>query len=135
MRPSSAGESSTCAERFWKLPVGLSWSRRLPFLIEKTCRHKSDAVRPSRSPRDRYDSAMAIVRSLTIDEHSRSRPHPTLVDCRWQQIEGSNGATLFQLSTYGSDDRESNPKVSQTIQMDREIAAKLVAELVRIFDL
>lgn len=78
---------------------------------------------------------MALVRSLTRDERSVSRPHPTEVDCRWQVISGPHGVALFQLSTYGSDNRESEPKVSQTIQFDRDIATQLVARLREAFDL
>lgn len=78
---------------------------------------------------------MALVRSLEQDDRSNSRPHPTEVDCRWQIISGPGGPVLFQLSTYGSDDRESEPKVSQTIQFDRETAAQLVARLRDAFDL
>lgn len=78
---------------------------------------------------------MALVRSLKHDDRSTSRPHPTEVDCRWQVINGPQGAALFQLSTYGSDSRESEPKVSQTIQLDRDMAAQLVARLRDTFDL
>lgn len=38
------------------------------------------------------------------------------------------------LSTYGSDTRASRPKVSQTIQMDRDIARQLVAVLKDAFN-
>ncbi|MGB7450244.1 MAG: hypothetical protein WA892_14105 [Ornithinimicrobium sp.] len=78
---------------------------------------------------------MALVRSLTRDDRSSGRPHPTEVDCRWQVINGRKGVALFQLSTYGSDGRASDPKVSQTIQLDRDMAAKLVARLCETFDL
>lgn len=77
---------------------------------------------------------MALIRSLTKDQGSTSRPHPTHVDCRWQVLESPTGSKLFQLSTYGSDERESEPKVSQTVQLDKEIAAQLVARLRETFD-
>lgn len=78
---------------------------------------------------------MAQVRSLKRDERSASKAHPTEVDCRWQVIRGPGGAVLFQLSTYGSDNRESEPKVSQTIQLNREIAVGLVTHLRETFGL
>jgi hypothetical protein len=78
---------------------------------------------------------MALVRSLQPDGRSVRKTHPTEVDARWQVISGGDGAVLFQLSTYGSDDRESEPKVSQTIQLNREIAAQLDAHLRETFDL
>jgi len=78
---------------------------------------------------------MALVRSIKRDDRSTSRPHPTEVDCRWQVITGPDGAALFQLSTYGSDGRESEPKVSQTIQLNRDMAAQLIARLQDTFGL
>ncbi|MBZ5737523.1 hypothetical protein [Nocardioides mangrovi] len=78
---------------------------------------------------------MALVRTIEREERAGSRVHPTEVDCRWQVVHGAEGVTLFQLSTYGSDDRQSEPKVSQTIQLDREIAALLIARLRETFDL
>lgn len=72
---------------------------------------------------------MARVRKLTREERSTARPHPTEVDCRWQVVRASSGPALFQLSTYGSDARVSEPKVSQTIQIDEAVARELVDNL------
>jgi hypothetical protein len=54
-----------------------------------------------------------------------SSPHPTEVECGYQAIL-TEGGPLLQLSTYGSDGRQSEKKVSQTIQLDRAGAAKLL---------
>jgi hypothetical protein len=78
---------------------------------------------------------MALVRTFTPDERSSSRPHPTRVDARWQVIRDRGGDALFQISTYGSDERESEPKVSQTIQINRIVAEELVRRLRETFDL
>lgn len=51
--------------------------------------------------------------------------HPTEVDCEVRQVLTAGGQTYLQLSTFGSANRVSEPKVSQTIQIDREIALKL----------
>lgn len=67
---------------------------------------------------------MARVRSIERVT-SQARPHPTLVDCGYQLVESSEGR-LLQLSTYGSDLRKSEPKVSQTLQFDREAARQLL---------
>lgn len=67
---------------------------------------------------------MARVTELFEDQR-HGRQHPTEVECGWQVISGPSGETLLQLSTYGSDQRQSEKKVSQTIQIDREIAAEL----------
>lgn len=61
-----------------------------------------------------------------------TRPHPTPVDCGYQAVNGPDG-TLLQLSTYGSDTRQSQPKVSQTIQVDRAAAVALLAILEETF--
>lgn len=59
----------------------------------------------------------------------RSQPHPTEVECGYQTVTVTGGA-LLQLSTYGSDDRHSEKKVSQTLQLDRQRAGELI-EIVR----
>lgn len=76
---------------------------------------------------------MARVRKLSEDTRASAKPHPTEVDCRWQIVKGAGGSILFQLSTYGSDDRVSEPKVSQTIQLDEKVARELVELLNRSF--
>lgn len=78
---------------------------------------------------------MALVRNLARDQRANSRPHPTEVDCLWQVVTGPEDATLLQLSTYGSDNRESEPKVSQTLQLDRVVAVQLVALLCETFEI
>lgn len=71
---------------------------------------------------------MARIRSLFRDVRT-SRPHPTEVECGWQLLTDANGDRILQLSTYGSDQRRSEKKVSQTIQIDATIAAELSALL------
>lgn len=75
---------------------------------------------------------MARIRSLEKSSQSIS-PHKTEVDATFQIVVGPNGEPYFHLSTYGSDDRASLPKVSQTFQLDQSIATALVAELVATF--
>ena len=74
---------------------------------------------------------MAIVRSLKPSQNS-ARPHPTAVDCEWQIVESGDGR-LLQLSTYGSDQRASQPKVSQTIQIDESVARELLKIISQAF--
>lgn len=78
---------------------------------------------------------MARVKSFVPERRSSSAAHPTEVECRWQVVSPADGGRLFQLSTYGSDDRVSEPKVSQTIQIDRAVAVDLVRQLTAAFDL
>ncbi len=74
---------------------------------------------------------MAVIRSLTPSAQALKR-HRTEADATFQVLEDGAGR-LFQISTYGSDQRASQPKVSQTIQLEREQAAALVKELRRAF--
>lgn len=74
---------------------------------------------------------MAVIRSITPSAQALRR-HRTEVDATFQVLEDAAGR-LFQLSTYGSDRRASQPKVSQTIQLDREQAAALVKQLLLAF--
>lgn len=77
---------------------------------------------------------MARIKSLSQSK-SDAGVHPTEVDCTWQVTHSDSGAPLLTLSTYGSDNRVSRPKVSQTIQMDREVARQLMDVLKGAFNL
>jgi 5-methylcytosine-specific restriction protein B len=63
---------------------------------------------------------------------SAAKAHPTEVDCGYQTVR-AGGETLLQLSTYGSDLRQSEKKVSQTLQFDRDTATELVAIIRQTF--
>lgn len=67
---------------------------------------------------------MARVREF-FPTTSAAKPHPTEVECGFQSVLSSTG-TLLQLSTFGSDSRQSEKKVSQTLQLDKEQAARLL---------
>ncbi|MEU8192210.1 hypothetical protein AB0C10_00350 [Microbispora amethystogenes] len=74
---------------------------------------------------------MAKVREFFEDKKS-SVSHPTLVDCGYQAVRTSEGVFL-QLSTYGSDQRQTQKKTSQTLQLDREHAEQLLRILITTF--
>lgn len=67
---------------------------------------------------------MALVRSFD-KSNQLIRPHASEVDCEWLVVETASGPRLH-LSTFGSDDRASERKSSQSIQLDRERAGQLV---------
>lgn len=67
---------------------------------------------------------MARVRSIVVGSQD-VRPHPTEVDCSVQVISDTSGDRLFHLSSFGSDQRSTVPKVSQTLQFDVESARAL----------
>lgn len=67
---------------------------------------------------------MALIRNLEKGT-SNIRPHKSEVDAIYQILVNERGERLFHIATYGSDDRQSEPKVSQTIQFDVTTAQKL----------
>jgi hypothetical protein len=75
---------------------------------------------------------MARIRALHPGTQRVSR-HPTEVDCSYQEIISKDGAKYIHLSTFGSDDRKSAPKSSQSIQLDEQAARELVEILVSAF--
>lgn len=76
---------------------------------------------------------MARIRSITVGTDG-SVVHPTEVDCEIKRIVPTDRAVLLQLSTFGSPNRVSEPKVSQTIQLDRETAFTLRNLIDKTFD-
>lgn len=74
---------------------------------------------------------MAIVRALEwIDEGGRV--HPTEVDCEVRAVADER-ATYLQISSFGSDLRQREKKVSQTLQFDRDTAFELATYIERVF--
>jgi len=69
---------------------------------------------------------MARVRELRKGTQD-VRPHPSEVDCFYQSVDLGGGEWLLHLTTFGSTERKSAPKSSQSIQLDREAAAALAA--------
>jgi hypothetical protein len=67
---------------------------------------------------------MARISEL-FEVKASAKAHPTAVECGYQRVSSPDG-DLLQLSTYGSDSRLSEKKVSQTLQLDRKRAAELM---------
>nr|WP_090276607.1 hypothetical protein [Mycolicibacterium komanii]CRL70038.1 hypothetical protein CPGR_01813 [Mycolicibacterium komanii] len=68
---------------------------------------------------------MARIRSFRPDP-TAARPPRTDVDCTHSIVYTANGTKLLRLATLGSDERKSEPKPSQIIELDEESAAKLL---------
>lgn len=67
---------------------------------------------------------MARIRSFELSVQN-VRVHPTEVDCEHTIVD--DGTTrLLHLSTFGSDDRKSEHKSSQSLQLDEERARELI---------
>jgi hypothetical protein len=77
------------------------------------------------------EKKMAIVRSIDWIAEG-GRVHPTEVDCEVRAI-GDDGQTYLQISSFGSDARQREKKVSQTLQFSREAALELAAHIERVF--
>ena len=75
---------------------------------------------------------MALIRSLRPDTQP-ARPPRTDVDCLYSTVYSDNGTKLLRLATLGSDQRKLHPKPSQIIELDRQIASKLVRLIVETF--
>lgn len=73
---------------------------------------------------------MARIRQFREDSSSSARPHSTEVDCGWFVLTGTGDERLLQLNTFGSDDRQSSPSASQTLQID-ETGARELMEILR----
>jgi len=71
------------------------------------------------------EDALAVVRAFSRTTQNAGL-HPTEVECGYQVVHSAEGR-LLQLSTYGSNDRQSPKKVSQTLQFDQAGAAMLLS--------
>ena len=79
-----------------------------------------------------YPGQMAIIRSLVAGD-GNARENLTEVDCKYQVVDSGSRGALIHLATYGSDSRQSEPKVSQVIQIDQNIAWQLVDLIMRTY--
>jgi len=75
---------------------------------------------------------MARIRSLNPGTQNVT-VHPSAVDCFHQVITGPDNEVLLHLSTFGSDKRDSPPKSSQSLQIDKAMAVNLLAVLAATF--
>ena len=75
---------------------------------------------------------MALIKNFVRRELGRGAVHPTSVDCYFHVFD-VNGTTILQLDTQGSRDRKEPNKQSQTLQLNRDSARRLVDILRRAF--
>lgn len=72
---------------------------------------------------------MALIRSLERGKGG-GRPPQAEVDGTYVVVDDPDRGKILKITTYGSDMRKSGPKPSQVIELDVEIAQKLV-EIIR----
>lgn len=75
---------------------------------------------------------MARIRSLGRSARNFQLSR-TEVDCEYLELRGDDGTPVLILATFGSDARQSKPKVSQTIQFDQSLAEELLEVMLRTF--
>ncbi|MCK9795947.1 hypothetical protein M1843_19550 [Isoptericola sp. 4D.3] len=76
---------------------------------------------------------MAVIRAFRHEVKGYGTRHSTDVDCLYFDFLDGGGDQILQLSTLGSEHRQSQPKVSQTFQIGREGAAELRSILEQTF--
>lgn len=74
---------------------------------------------------------MARIREF-MPSNQNVKIHPTEVDCEYTTVE-KNGVRMLHLSTFGSDERASERKSSQSMQLDIERARELIDIIVKAF--
>ncbi|MBO0923781.1 hypothetical protein J1G44_06165 [Cellulomonas sp. zg-ZUI199] len=74
-----------------------------------------------------------MIRAFRHEVKGHGTRHSTDVDCLYFHFLDTGGSQVLQLSTLGSDQRQSQPKVSQTFQIGAEGAAELRQILDRTF--
>ncbi|WP_196248900.1 MULTISPECIES: hypothetical protein [Nocardiaceae] len=77
---------------------------------------------------------MAKIRSISPSTQ-RVKSAPTEVDCQFAVFHDKDENKILHLSTFGSDNRVSAPKSSQSIQLDLPMAEQLVELLIDTFQL
>lgn len=75
---------------------------------------------------------MARIRSFSPGQQNVTW-HPSEVDCFHQVVSSPSGDSVLHLSTFGSETRQSDPKSSQSLQLDHERARELAAILATTF--
>lgn len=75
---------------------------------------------------------MARIVSVTAG-HQDVRPHHSEVECFVQELRGADDEKLVHISTFGSAQRQSHPKSSQSMQFDKATASALVEQFVSVF--
>ncbi|WP_345542764.1 hypothetical protein [Microbacterium jejuense] len=75
-----------------------------------------------------------MARIISVEDgHQDVRGHVSEVECYVQQVTTADGELLVHISTFGSVQRQSAPKSSQSMQFDLAAAAALVDRFVTAF--
>lgn len=78
---------------------------------------------------------MALIDADNLNPVVKNNKIHKKVICEYSIFEDSVGNKYFQLDTFGSQDRVFTEKISQTIQLDKNSAKKVVDILKKEFSL
>ena len=77
---------------------------------------------------------MALLQSehfQVVNKNINSKQSITDAQCFYSDV---NGETIFQINTVGSSNREFVGKISQTVQLDKDVARTLIKALSQAFN-
>lgn len=79
---------------------------------------------------------MALITADKINKVYKEKSYVhKRVDCTYTVYVDQDGNKYFQIDTYGSEDRKIKNKISQSIQLNKESASKLIEIIKQEFDL
>jgi thymidylate kinase len=78
--------------------------------------------------------ALININKFNRIEKSRNSIHNE-VESTYSSFTGKSGKRIFQIDTYGSNDRQFQGKISQTIQVDKVTAQELIKIFKKEFSL
>ncbi|RTR33931.1 methionyl-tRNA formyltransferase [Robertmurraya yapensis] len=79
---------------------------------------------------------MALINTNKFDKTQKERNSVhKIVASTYTSFTDITGNRYFQIDTYGSEDRKFQGKISQSLQMDKETAEKLIEVLKREFQI
>lgn len=94
------------------------------------CRVRGHALAIDDRPTASHNQSMARILDLGPNTQRITAHDPEKgVVCEHQTVEAPDGTVLLHLSTFGSKDRVSHPKSSQSLQFDSKTAAELIRVL------
>jgi hypothetical protein len=76
---------------------------------------------------------MAFAKTLEQAEPQRTSRHAELRLCEFRVFQDPSGQTIFQIDTYGSNERANPDKISQSLQFDLASARELIGALQTAF--
>ncbi len=77
---------------------------------------------------------MALIKKECFSKITKDRIHVHEPAEATYSVFMNKNTTYFQIDTYGSDSRKDKGKISQSIQIDKEMALELIEILIKEFN-